>query len=74
MPSQLAVSTLALQSERVRANVMRHADPLQRYVALAALQDRNEHLFFRVLVDNAPESIIVLDADTGRFVDVREVG
>jgi hypothetical protein len=55
-----AVSTLELQARRVRANVMRHADPLQRYVALAALQDRNEHLFFRVLVDNIEDFLPIV--------------
>ncbi len=55
-----AVSTMDLQARRVRANVMRHADPLQRYVALAALQDRNEHLFFRVLVDNIEDFLPIV--------------
>lgn len=47
-----AVNTMEQQAHRALSNVLRTEEPLQRYVALAALQDRNEHLFYRVLVDN----------------------
>ncbi len=47
-----AVNTMEQQAHRALSNVLRTEGPLQRYVALAALQDRNEHLFYRVLVDN----------------------
>ncbi len=40
---------IGLQRRRVLENLERLADPLEKYVALAALQDRNEHLFFDVL-------------------------
>src|SRR4029450_14049266 len=45
-----AVSTLEQQVRRVYRNIMRKQDPLERYVGLAALQDRNEVLFYRLLV------------------------
>jgi malic enzyme len=41
--------TIDVQRQRVMENLERLADPLEKYVALASLQDRNEHLFFNVL-------------------------
>jgi malate dehydrogenase (oxaloacetate-decarboxylating)(NADP+) len=40
------------QVRRVMENIDRVDDPLQQYLKLTALQDRNEGLFFRVLVDH----------------------
>jgi malate dehydrogenase (oxaloacetate-decarboxylating)(NADP+) len=39
----------------VIANLRRHREDLQKYVALNALHDRNETLFFRVVVDHIDE-------------------
>jgi malate dehydrogenase (oxaloacetate-decarboxylating) len=50
-----AVSTLEQQERRAYANIARKPDALEKYVGLAALQDRNEHLFYRVLVDHIEE-------------------
>ncbi len=47
-----AVNTMEQQAHRVMSSILRTQEPLQRYLALAGLQDRNEHLFYRVLVDN----------------------
>jgi malate dehydrogenase (oxaloacetate-decarboxylating) len=41
--------TMEDQARRILDNLERQPDPLEKYVALAALQDRNEHLFFHVL-------------------------
>lgn len=46
------VESLAEQAERVLANVRAKADALEKYLYLRAVQDENETLFYRVLVDH----------------------
>ncbi|HEY6555076.1 MAG TPA: NAD-dependent malic enzyme, partial [Vicinamibacteria bacterium] len=41
-------SPIEEQEERVYENIVRKTDPLEKYVGLAALQDRNERLFYRL--------------------------
>jgi len=61
------VSTMEQQSRRVYANIARKQDPLEKYIGLAALQDRNEHLFYRVLLDHIDEFLpIVYTPTVGR--------
>jgi malate dehydrogenase (oxaloacetate-decarboxylating) len=48
------------QEERVYENIARKADPLEKYIGLAALQDRNEHLFYRVLLDHVEELLPIV--------------
>src|SRR5476649_2030214 len=43
------------QVTRVLINLRRLSDPLEKFVALNALHDRNEALYFRVLCDNIDE-------------------
>lgn len=43
------------QALRVMTNLRRLPDDLEKYVALTALHDRNEALFFRVVCDNIDE-------------------
>src|SRR3990170_2659758 len=50
-----AVSTLDQQLERVHRNIMKKEDPLERYIGLASLQDRNEVLFYKLLVAHIEE-------------------
>jgi malate dehydrogenase (oxaloacetate-decarboxylating) len=62
-----AVSTMDQQARRVYGNIVRKADALERYIGLAALHDRNEILFFRVLCDHLEEFLpIVYTPTVGR--------
>jgi malic enzyme len=62
-----AVSTLEQQARRAYGNIARKSDPLERYIGLAALQDRNETLFYRLLVDHLEEFLpIVYTPTVGR--------
>jgi malic enzyme len=49
------ISTLAQQEQRIYENILRKSDPLEQYIGLSALHDRNEVLFYRVLLDHLEE-------------------
>ncbi len=62
-----AVNTIEQQAERVYENLARKTDPLEKYIGLASLQDRNEHLFYHVLCDHLEEFLpIVYTPTVGR--------
>src|SRR5260221_57080 len=58
------VSTMEQQARRAYGNIVRKSDPLERYIGLAALQDRNEHLFYRVLTDHLEEFLPIVYTPT----------
>jgi len=59
-----ACNTIEQQARRVYENLVRKTDPLERYIGLAALQDRNEHLFHHVLRDHLEELLPVVYTPT----------
>jgi malic enzyme len=58
------VSTMEQQARRAYGNIVRKTDPLERYIGLAALQDRNEHLFYRVLGEHLEEFLPIVYTPT----------
>ncbi len=58
------VFTLEQQLERIMENFRSQTSDLQRYVFMVALQDRNETLFYRALIDHLPEMMPVIYTPT----------
>jgi len=50
-----AISDQTIHSTRVLENVRRKAYDIERYIFLQSLAERNERLFYRVLIDNIEE-------------------
>lgn len=59
-----ATVTMEIQRERVLANLNRLSEPLQKYVSLSSLQDRNEQLFFDVLISRLEELLPIVYTPT----------
>ncbi|MEK9823644.1 MAG: NAD-dependent malic enzyme, partial [Gammaproteobacteria bacterium] len=59
-----ATNSLEQQVQRVSANIKRLSDPLDRYAGLVTLQNRNEHLFFSVLLENLQDFMPVIYTPT----------
>ncbi len=54
------VSTQEQQVSRVLENIRRKTSVIEKYIYLAALQDRQENLFYRVVMDNLEEMIPII--------------
>ncbi len=58
------VTTLEQQAAAAIGQIRAHGTPLQQYIGMAALHDRNEVLFYRVLVDHIEELMPIVYTPT----------
>jgi malate dehydrogenase (oxaloacetate-decarboxylating)(NADP+) len=58
------VFTIREQAARILENYQLQPSPLAKYVMMAALQDRNETLFFRTVLDNVAEMMPIIYTPT----------
>ena len=62
LPSQH--NDIETQAQRIYQSIEREPDDFSKHISLAALQDRNEHLFYRVLHDNLEEYMPIVYTPT----------
>ncbi|KAK1290133.1 hypothetical protein QJS10_CPB18g01015 [Acorus calamus] len=55
---------LGLQEKKFMQNLRQYQVPLQKYVAMMDLQERNERLFYKLLVDNVEELLPIVYTPT----------
>ena len=68
MPAEVLVSLM--QNRRQPTYIVCVRDTAERSKAEAALKDSEAR--YRVLVENAPEAVVVMDVDSSRFVDCND--
>ncbi len=61
------VSDIEEQEQRVMENYRRKSDPLEKFIFLCSLHDRNVTLFYRVLLDNLMEMTPIIYTPTVGF-------
>nr|BAZ95848.1 NADP-dependent malic enzyme gene [Flaveria brownii] len=59
-----AVVTQELQEKKLMQNIRSYEVPLHRYVAMMELEERNERLFYKLLIDNVEELLPVVYTPT----------
>jgi malate dehydrogenase (oxaloacetate-decarboxylating)(NADP+) len=59
-----AFASQELQEKKLMHNLRQYAVPLHRYIAMMDLQERNEHLFYKLLIDNVEELLPVVYTPT----------
>jgi malate dehydrogenase (oxaloacetate-decarboxylating)(NADP+) len=59
-----AVVSQDLQIKKIMHNLRQYQLPLQRYMAMMDLQERNERLFYKLLIDNVEELLPVVYTPT----------
>ncbi len=59
-----AISKLATQAQRTYDAIIAKPDALERYIGLVSLQDRNQTLFYRILMDHLEEFLPIIYTPT----------
>jgi len=62
LPAQLG--NIDIQAERVYRSIMFNKDPVGRHIDLAALHDRNEHLYYKVLANHLEDLMPIVYTPT----------
>uniref|UniRef100_A0A0D9WDJ7 Malic enzyme n=1 Tax=Leersia perrieri TaxID=77586 RepID=A0A0D9WDJ7_9ORYZ len=59
-----SIMSQELQEKKLMHNLRQYTVPLQRYIAMMDLQERNERLFYKLLIDNVEELLPVVYTPT----------
>ncbi|KAG7385481.1 Malic enzyme [Phytophthora pseudosyringae] len=59
-----AVSTLAFETERAMAAIRRKSSPIEKYVFMQNMQNTNEDVYYRMLIEHTPELMPVVYTPT----------